>query len=329
MTSKTDSPVSISVLVANFNHARFLGKTLQAIVDQTRPPEEVIVVDDCSTDDSVAVIDSFRPVLPELRLIRNPENLGVNRTFNRALNEARSNYISFCSADDWFEPVCLQKLADAVEKLNHPRLCLSRFVQFIESEDRWVHHGENSEIGHWYVSETEGPYFFSPEDLRGILRRGYTWLSLNGSLIHRDTLRRIGGYDPNLRWHADWFAVFTIAFRLGFAIVPQPLSVFRLSSENYSASMRDPAQQRQVCRAIFDKLHDPAFADIGEAVQACPAILAPFIRHFILWMAGRPETWPFLWSPLLWWLNEVRKGRRPGMVRDFARSLGVNTNPRL
>ena len=322
-------PISVSVLIANFNHAVFIQKTLQALVEQTRPADEVIVVDDCSTDDSVAVIETFRGVLPGLRLLRNRENQGVNAAFNRALAEAEGSYVSFCSADDWFEPRCLERLVGASAAFGGPRLCISRFVQYVDGENRFIHHGKDSEIGHWYLSESDGPRLYSPADLRNILAHGYTWLNLNGSLIDRDTLREIGGYDPNLRWHADWFAVFTIAFRFGFAIVPEPLSVFRLLPESYSAGMRDPAQQRQLCRAIYDKLHAPAFADIGAAMRQCPAALAPFIRHFILWMAGQPRTWPYLWSPLLWWLNEVRKGRRPGTVRDLARSLGLNTNPRL
>ena len=322
-------PISISVLVANFNHAKFIGRALQALVDQTRAPDEVIVVDDCSTDNSIAVIESFRHLLPGFRLIQNPENLGADRTFNRALFEARSSYVSLCSADDWLQPSCLERLVMAADMFDRPRLCLSRFVQFIEAENRFIHHGRESEIGHWYLGDAAAPRFYSPDGVREILRCGYTWLSLNGSLIARDSLREIGGYDPNLRWHADWFAVFTLAFRYGFAIVPEPLSVFRLSAGNYSRAMTDAAQQREVCRAVYDKLNDPAFADIRQAMYQRPSALAPFIRHFIFGLIGRPQAWPFLCSALLWWLNEVRKGRRPGALRDLAKSFGINTSPRL
>lgn len=324
----TSSPVNVSVLIANFNHAHFIGHTLTSLVEQSAPAEEVIVVDDASTDNSVEIIESYRSKLPGLRLVRNPINLGAIPTFNRALDEARCNYISFCSADDWFEPQCLQRLISVTKQFNQPRLCLSRFVQYSEADKTTLHHGYDSEIGHWYLAESDGPQFYSPEKVRGILHRGYTWLNLNGSLIHRDTLRAIGGYDPDLRWHSDWLAAFTIAFRYGFAIIPEPLSAFRLTAGAYSTNMRDSKQQIAVCKAIYAKLNEPEFADIRDAVYQCPAALAPFLRHFMIGLAPLPRTWPFLVSPALWLLQQVGLGRRPGIVRDFAASLGIRTTPR-
>jgi len=105
--------------------------------------------------------------------------------------------------------------------------------------------------------------------------------------------------------------------------------VFRQSNENFSSGMHNAAEQRKICNAIYDKLHGADFADVGQAIYECPAVLAPFIRHFIPALVGKPQAWPLLCSAMLWWLNEVRKGRRPGSVRDLAKSVGFNTNPRL
>jgi hypothetical protein len=104
--------------------------------------------------------------------------------------------------------------------------------------------------------------------------------------------------------------------------------VFRVTASSYSGAMANSAQQRVVCNALYEKLKDPAFADIAEGVRECPAVLAPFIRAFLFGLAGRPEAWPFVRSAALWWLNEVLMGRRPGFVRDISRSLGIRTVPR-
>src|SRR3974390_2854794 len=97
-------PPTVSFLIPNYNHARFIGTALSALAAQTRPPDEVLVIDDGSTDDSIAVLESFQPDLPQLPLLRNPQNLGVCATLNRGLREATGSHIVSSAADDWVEP---------------------------------------------------------------------------------------------------------------------------------------------------------------------------------------------------------------------------------
>ena len=84
----------LSVVVPNYNHARYLESALRAHLEQTRPPLEVIVVDDASTDDSVAIVERLARDHPRLRLIRLAKNGGVNAAINRGLREARGDYVS-------------------------------------------------------------------------------------------------------------------------------------------------------------------------------------------------------------------------------------------
>jgi glycosyltransferase involved in cell wall biosynthesis len=326
--SASYAPVTLSVLMPNYNHGRLIGRALQALADQTRQADEIIVINDCSTDDSLSVIESFAGRLPQLRLIRNEQNLGVNVSTNRGLEQASGNYVVCTAADDWLEPLFVEKMVAATEALGQPRLCVSQYVQFLERERRFLHHGSDAELGHWYIADGEAPRFYSPDEARPIFRRGYTWLPVTSAVIHRDTMRAIGGYDPALRWHADWFVIYALAFRYGFAIVPEPLSVFRISASNYSGAMLDLKQQRAVCDAIFNKLKEPAFADIAAAIRECPSVLAPFIRAFLFELVGRRDAWPLVRSAALWWLGQVALGRRPGFVRDLSQSLGIRTVPR-
>lgn len=74
---------TLCVLMPNYNHARFLPESLEAILAQSYPPLEVIVLDDASTDNSVEVIESFLRRDPRVRLVRNERNVGVERSVNR------------------------------------------------------------------------------------------------------------------------------------------------------------------------------------------------------------------------------------------------------
>ncbi len=314
-------PPTVSVVLPNYNHARFIGGALSALAAQTKPADEIIVIDDASTDDSIAVIDGFREALPQLRLLRNERNLGVNGTLNRGFNEARGSHLLSSAADDWIEPQFIERMTETVAAHPQARVCTSSFVQYFEADQRRVHHQADSDLGPWYAGCH--PQYFAPEAFARLLDRGFVWLPVNASLIERAALLAIGGFDLRLRWHADWLAVYTLAFRYGFAVVPEPLSVFRVAAETYSGmGMRNRAQQRDVCAAIWAKLLDPEFADIRKALLRHPSAMSTFFNPLVQMLARRPGEWPNLALLIRWWLGEVAHGRRPGALRRLTARFG-------
>jgi glycosyltransferase involved in cell wall biosynthesis len=319
---KFAASMTITVFIPNYNHAHLIAGALNSLVAQTRQPDEIIVVDDASTDRSLETIETFATRLPQMRVLRNPKNLGVCATVNRALWEAQSSHIACLSADDWLEPTFIERTTSVMARFPSARFCVSQCVRYIEAEDRLVPHGPDSELGCWFAPS--GPAFFTPDQFLALLDRGFVWLPLIGAVVDRDLFRAVGGCDPTLAWHADWFALYAIAARYGFAAVPEPLSIFRVAAASYSGKgMRDRRQQRAVCMAMYNKLKSPEFHDLYEAMRRHPAGLSPFMHDFILGLSARPEEWGFLVPVLQWWMKEVLHGRRPGALRDFVARLRV------
>src|SRR6267378_1457403 len=100
---------SLSVVVPNYNHARYLPTCLKAILAQSVTPIELIVVDDASTDNSIEVIKQFVTQNPLVRLVQNEKNMGVALTQNRGLTLARGEYIFMQAADDEVLPGLFEK----------------------------------------------------------------------------------------------------------------------------------------------------------------------------------------------------------------------------
>jgi glycosyltransferase involved in cell wall biosynthesis len=318
--SAIDFP-TVSVILPNYNHARFIGTALSALAAQSRQPQEILVIDDASTDDSLAVIESFKDELPQLRVLRNVRNEGVNAAINRGLFEAHGSHVVCTAADDWLEPDFIALMSEATRSYPEGRVCVSNFVQYYEDDRQRVYHRRDSELGPWYV--TDNPQYFSPHEFRRLLKRGFVWLPLNAALVDRTALLAINGYDHHLRWHSDWFATYTLAFRHGFTIVPEPLSVFRVASSSYSATgMRNPQKQRQVCAALCDKLNEPEFADIRLALRDHPVAMSTFFRPLVRVLATRPREWPYLAYLVRWWVKEVSHGRRPRVLRELTAKFG-------
>jgi glycosyltransferase involved in cell wall biosynthesis len=78
-------PATVAIVLSNYNHARYLPESLAAICGQTRPAGEILIIDDGSTDDSVAVIEDFARREPAIRVLRNERNLGLQASIARAL----------------------------------------------------------------------------------------------------------------------------------------------------------------------------------------------------------------------------------------------------
>ncbi len=102
---------SVSAVVTAYNAERHIGETLAAILAQTRPPDEVIVVDDGSTD---GTRDVLRELGSAVRTIRQP-NGGHANALNRGCRAARGDYLAKCDADDLWQPDKLERQLAALD----------------------------------------------------------------------------------------------------------------------------------------------------------------------------------------------------------------------
>lgn len=115
------SPPLVSVVMAVFNGSAYLGQAIESVLRQTCASFELLVVDDCSTDDSTGIVARYLAD-PRVRLIRRTENGGVARARNQALEVAQGNFIAFLDQDDYWFP---HKLEIQLAALNaHPEVGL-------------------------------------------------------------------------------------------------------------------------------------------------------------------------------------------------------------
>lgn len=97
----------VSIIMPSWNTAALIGESIRSVLAQTYPNWELIIVDDCSTDDTDAVVASFAD--ERIRYIKNERNCGAALTRNLALREARGEWIAFLDSDDLWTPDKLEK----------------------------------------------------------------------------------------------------------------------------------------------------------------------------------------------------------------------------
>ena len=104
----------VSVCMAAHNGSRFVEEQLSSILDQLGPHDEVIVVDDASTDTTADVVAAVAD--PRVRLVRAPQNRGYVRTFEAALREARGRYVFLSDQDDVWRPGRVDAMRAALDE---------------------------------------------------------------------------------------------------------------------------------------------------------------------------------------------------------------------
>ena len=217
---------SIAVIVPNWNDARHLPRCLRSVLDQESPPDELIVVDDASTDDSVEIIKSLIGGNPRARLFENAVNQGTNRTINASLERVRSEYVLLLSANDFVLPGIFSRA----------KACLARFPGaglwsamswLVDEADRTIRLHPSPVVA---LTDT----FLQPERCARLAYHVGNWFTGPTAIYHRDTLQSVGGFDPAYGAPSDFFAASTVASLRGAAYSPEPLAGFRIHGGSYS-----------------------------------------------------------------------------------------------
>ena len=98
----------VSIIMPSYNTAQFIAESIRSVQAQTYPHWELIIVDDCSTDQTDEVVEKFLSD-SRIRYLKNERNSGAAISRNRAISEAKGKWIAFLDSDDLWHPKKLEK----------------------------------------------------------------------------------------------------------------------------------------------------------------------------------------------------------------------------
>ena len=200
-------PPLVSVVIPNYNHARFLRATLDSVLAQTYAHYEILVVDDGSTDDSEAVVRGFGGrvrYLPQ-------KNAGVSHARNRGIREARGEYIALLDADDLWHPT---KLAKQVPLLDDAAVGMAHtWARSVDAEGAPLGPVHKGASGHLLKEQ--------------VLFRPTVKAGASSSLVPRRVYDELGHFDPRLSTSADWDMWRRIIGRYRIEVFPEVLVDYR------------------------------------------------------------------------------------------------------
>ena len=126
----------VSVITPVYNAEKVIGKTLESIFNQTYKKIEIVLVDDCSKDDSRSVIEKYKEIHPEIVYYCQETNQGAGAARNKALELAKGQYVAFLDADDMWHPEKIEKQIKLLKKKNGAFSYTA--IQMVDENDRVV-----------------------------------------------------------------------------------------------------------------------------------------------------------------------------------------------
>jgi glycosyltransferase involved in cell wall biosynthesis len=243
----------ISVVTPFHNTAPYLAQCIESVLAQSHPHFEYILVDNCSTDGSAEIADSYARQDPRLRLIRRSQLLSQVQNYNRALAEisSESEYCKIVQADDFIFPECLSLMVQAFER--------SESIGLVSSY--WLKGNEVRGSGFPYQTTL----LSGKEMARRYLRTGLWVFGSPTAVLYRTRMVRESQpfYDESVL-HEDTEKCMQILKRWDFGFVHQVLSFSRADNESISSAVRD-LQPVALDRYIMVQRYASTFLEVGEA----------------------------------------------------------------
>lgn len=226
---------TVAVIIPAYNCADYIRETLASLEQQSVFPDEIVVIDDGSTDATPGIVSRFQAQSRLPVQVIQQENLGIAAARNTGVQQSSSTFVAFLDSDDIYYPAFIEKARAAL--LQHPELILC-------FSDRDVVDG----CGRLIRRDLDEPKFRALEaetlpDGVSILRKNPfrdlvpgNIIPIGNTMLRTDTFHRINGFDTDLRAVEDKSFFLQLAKLGPFGFIDEPLGTWRRHETNTSSA---------------------------------------------------------------------------------------------
>jgi glycosyltransferase involved in cell wall biosynthesis len=254
----------ISAIIPAYNRAQFLGQTLDAIASQTEPPDEIIVVDDGSTDNTAAIVAAFPANIRYIRI----NNSGAPVARNVGAAQASGDWLWFCDSDDLWRPEYLARVRDLLDTQPQPKFVFGNFR--LVRNGAWAIRAKFDEIppGFWDASPHDQSESWIIPDVLYVKLLAFQPVFHSTLVVSRALFDTIGGYDPHFArtGSEDFEFVLRCAGHGPAGVIGEPLVGIRRHGDNFSTNqLRNLLGEIEILRHA--KAHHDAARDLSPVIE--------------------------------------------------------------
>lgn len=230
--------VRVSVVMPSYNHERFIAQAIDSILCQTMSDLELVVVDDCSRDNSNAIIASIND--PRLRHVALHENVGACEAMNIAISHCTGEYIAVCNSDDVWEKHKLKRQLALIETMPEVGAVFSD-VTWINDDGKELKGAELPQFANVFAQPNRSRFGW----IRNLIESG-NCLCHPSVLIRRKVYDTLGTYNNMLRQLPDLDMWLRVVQAYEIHVMRDRLVRFRIHANN--TSQQDNVNTRRTWR---------------------------------------------------------------------------------
>jgi glycosyltransferase involved in cell wall biosynthesis len=275
---------AVSVCIPCYRGAAHLAAAIESVLAQTFTDFELIVVDDQSPDDTVALMRTFMD--PRIRFLVNPVNLGPDGNWNRCLELARGRYVKLLPQDDLLAPTCLAEQVEVLERDRTEQIALVFCARTIlDARDRAI-------MTRGYPQRRSG-IVAARTLVRQCVRRGTNVIGEPGSVLFRRQLATVvGKFDASIGYVLDLDYWVRLLLHGDAYYLAKPLASFRVSGGSWSVRIgarQSQEYQRFIRKLMADPRYSATGADVfaGKIMAKVNAVLRSVLYRFLAMDARR------------------------------------------
>lgn len=249
----------VSVVIPNFNHAKFLKERIESVLNQSYQNFEIIILDDVSTDNSKDIIMSYEKNPHISHIVFNQENSGSPfKQWKKGFSLAKGNLVWIAESDDTCDPLLLEKLIEKYLKYKNVSFCFCRSRIINEN-------GKKSKI--FQKSFGENDFYLGDEFIKKKLIWGNCVVNASAVIFNREKALAINDLYMNFRGVGDWFFWTELAEQGNVAIVDEPLNNYRYYVNNTTNKNRQNGNEIKEIKAVFDYFKEKGHLGILDEIR--------------------------------------------------------------
>lgn len=220
----------VTVIIPNFNHARFLDERIRSVLNQTYQDFEVMILDDCSTDNSLEVINRYKNHPKVTQIVVNEQNSGSPfKQWQKGISMAKGELIWIAESDDSCEPTFLETLV---------KRCQDREVVLAFCRSKAIDENGKEKPNHFQDTLTEDFVMDGTSFMKKHLAHKSCVQNISSALFRRDAAKKIPLAYMEFRGAGDWSFAVGLAEQGKVAYVNLPLNSYRIYEANTTARER-------------------------------------------------------------------------------------------
>ena len=249
--SVTVTPGLVTVVVASYNHAEFLMQRMESLIAQTYQDLEILVIDDCSTDNSIEVLRGYQSH-PKVNLVVREKNGGWVTVSNQGLEMATGEFVIFANCDDDCDPRMIQRLVDAMKDNPTAGIAFCRSL-LVDEHDKLL--GDDFIVREpSFRARCATDILLTRAEMGRFLLHSCVIPNLSAALIRRKCFASVGNLSSSYRVCCDWDLFFRIVARYDVAYVAEPLNRFRQHKSTICSTTKDRVVYEEYFRLLLGQI---------------------------------------------------------------------------